>query len=297
MSNEEKFAVTNHLVEKLTETLLAGDASESELVLQEAYLNKFSALDIYQSIFVKAMNRIGMLWHTGEITIAHEHRASEIVMGLTDKVADNTPHLSINGFSALVACVEDENHVLGAKLFSSILEINGWVVHYLGSSMPAVDLKSFSEETAPDAIILTATSTDRTARVYEALDLLSDLNNDPVILLGGSGVSEEKFSDQLVAQDLSSGLDLLEKNLNIGTDLHGLEQVLIGIGNNIQNLRKARGMNQGQLADIAGVDRAYISLVENGKQNLTLGALVKLSESLSVPVSALVPTSTRGIAK
>ena len=160
-----------------------------------------------------------------------------------------------------------------------------------------MDLQSFSEETAPDAIILTATSTDRTARVYEALDLLSDLNNDPVILLGGSGVSEEKFSDQLVAQDLSSGLDLLEKNLNIGTDLHGLEQVLIGIGNNIQNLRKARGMNQGQLADIAGVDRAYISLVENGKQNLTLGALVKLSESLSVPVSALVPTSTRGITK
>ena len=53
-------------------------------------------------------------------------------------------------------------------------------------------------------------------------------------------------------------------------------------------------MNQGQLADIAGVDRAYISLVENGKQSLTLGALVKLSESLSVPVSALVPTSTGG---
>ena len=89
----------------------------------------------------------------------------------------------------------------------------------------------------------------------------------------------------------------MEKNLNNGSDFHGLDQVLIGIGNNIQNLRKARGMNQGQLADIAGVDRAYISLVENGKQNLTLGALVKLSESLSVPVSALVPTSTRGITK
>ena len=100
-----------------------------------------------------------------------------------------------------------------------------------------------------------------------------------------------------MAQDLSSGLSLLEKNLNIGTDFDGLDQVLIGIGNNIQNLRKARGMNQGQLADIAGVDRAYISLVENGKQNLTLGALVKLSESLSVSVSALVPASTRGTQK
>ena len=289
--------MTNHLVDKLTDALLAGDAPESELVLQEAYLNKFSAMDIYESVFVEAMNKIGSLWHDGVITIAHEHRASEIVMGLTDKVSDNTPHLSINGFSALVACVEEENHVLGAKLFSSILEINGWVVHYLGSSMPAGDLKRFSEETSPDAIILTATSADRAARVHEAIAALSDLDKDPVILLGGSGICEDDYSGQLVAQDLSSGLSLLEKNLNIGTDFDGLDQVLMGIGNNIQNLRKARGMNQGQLADIAGVDRAYISLVENGKQNLTLGALVKLSESLSVSVSALVPASTRGTQK
>jgi DNA-binding XRE family transcriptional regulator len=163
--------------------------------------------------------------------------------------------------------------------------------------MPAGDLKRFSEETSPDAIILTATSADRATRVHEAITALSDLDKDPVILLGGSGICEDDYSGQLVAQDLSSGLSLLEKNLNIGTDFDGLDQVLIGIGNNIQNLRKARGMNQGQLADIAGVDRAYISLVENGKQNLTLGALVKLSESLSVSVSALVPASTRGTQK
>ena len=83
--------MTNHLVDKLTDALLAGDAPESELVLQEAYLNKFSAMDIYESVFVEAMNKIGSLWHDGVITIAHEHRASEIVMGLTDKVSDNTP--------------------------------------------------------------------------------------------------------------------------------------------------------------------------------------------------------------
>ena len=43
--------MTNHLVDKLTDALLAGDAPESELVLQEAYLNKFSAMDIYESVF------------------------------------------------------------------------------------------------------------------------------------------------------------------------------------------------------------------------------------------------------
>jgi len=48
-------------------------------------------------------------------------------------------------------------------------------------------------------------------------------------------------------------------------------------------------MNQGELAERAGVDRAYISLVENGKQNLTMSALVKLADALSVPVASIIP--------
>lgn len=56
-------------------------------------------------------------------------------------------------------------------------------------------------------------------------------------------------------------------------------------------IRRTKGMNQGELAVLAGVDRAYISLVENGKQNLTMGALFKLAEALGTSVNTLMASS------
>ena len=50
----------------------------------------------------------------------------------------------------------------------------------------------------------------------------------------------------------------------------------------------ARGWTQGQLAAAAELDRTYISGVENGKQNPTLGALMKLARALEVPLERLV---------
>jgi transcriptional regulator with XRE-family HTH domain len=64
---------------------------------------------------------------------------------------------------------------------------------------------------------------------------------------------------------------------------------LDGVGENIQKTRTARGINQGELAARAGVDRAYISLVENGKQNLTMSALVKFADALSITVASIIP--------
>ena len=84
-------------------------------------------------------------------------------------------------------------------------------------------------------------------------------------------------------------MDTLDKILGIPSGGQSLDHMLDGIGENIQKTRTARGMNQGELAIQAGVDRAYISLVENGKQNLTMSALVKLADALSIPVSSIIP--------
>ena len=56
--------------------------------------------------------------------------------------------------------------------------------------------------------------------------------------------------------------------MGLGTGAISLDDMLVSIGHNVLNIRKTRGLNQGVLANLAGVDRAYISLVENGKQNL-----------------------------
>jgi len=67
-----------------------------------------------------------------------------------------------------------------------------------------------------------------------------------------------------------------------------LSSYLNELGGRILSLRKRSGMSQQALADAANLDRTYISAVEHGKQNVTVGAIVKLSTALKIPLKELL---------
>jgi transcriptional regulator with XRE-family HTH domain len=56
----------------------------------------------------------------------------------------------------------------------------------------------------------------------------------------------------------------------------------------VLELRTARGWSQQALAAEAGLDRTYISAVERGRQNLTVGALLSLAQALDTPIADLL---------
>lgn len=57
-------------------------------------------------------------------------------------------------------------------------------------------------------------------------------------------------------------------------------------GTNVHDLRKARSLSQERLAEMAGLDRTYISQVENGA-NVTLATVYKLANALQVDTAEL----------
>lgn len=59
-------------------------------------------------------------------------------------------------------------------------------------------------------------------------------------------------------------------------------------GENMKKIRLERGMSQGDICRELGLDRAYISNVENGKQNLTLSTMEKVAKVLGVSVDQLL---------
>ena len=52
------------------------------------------------------------------------------------------------------------------------------------------------------------------------------------------------------------------------------------VGNRIRQLRKERLLSQEALAFKAGLDRTYIASVENGKRNLSIMSLEKITRAL-----------------
>jgi DNA-binding XRE family transcriptional regulator len=66
------------------------------------------------------------------------------------------------------------------------------------------------------------------------------------------------------------------------------EDYFARLGGRVQELRSGKGWTQQDLAENAGLDRTYISGLEHGKQNPTLGALLRLARALEVPLDRLV---------
>lgn len=60
------------------------------------------------------------------------------------------------------------------------------------------------------------------------------------------------------------------------------------IGENIKSLRKAKGLNQSQLARACGMDRQHMEKIENAKVSANVYTLYIISEALNVKMSELV---------
>ena len=59
-------------------------------------------------------------------------------------------------------------------------------------------------------------------------------------------------------------------------------------GANLQLFREKAGLSQAALADRMGVDRAHISAMERGQQNVTIITLWHVAEALDVKPAALL---------
>ncbi len=59
-------------------------------------------------------------------------------------------------------------------------------------------------------------------------------------------------------------------------------------GENMKKIRFEKGMTQGDICRSLELDRAYISNVENGKQNLTISTMEKVAKALGVSIDQLL---------
>lgn len=67
-----------------------------------------------------------------------------------------------------------------------------------------------------------------------------------------------------------------------------LTELLQAIGGRLQQTRRERGLSQAAIARMAGLDRAYLSSIEHGKQNITVKALLRLAASLGTSLESLM---------
>ncbi len=61
--------------------------------------------------------------------------------------------------------------------------------------------------------------------------------------------------------------------------------IKILVGKRVKELRNKLGVSQEELADLAGLDRTYITSVESGRRNISIVNIEKLAKALNITLA------------
>jgi MerR family transcriptional regulator, light-induced transcriptional regulator len=276
------------------EALVRGDAERAGAIVDRARTSGWSVEQIYLHLLAPAQTEIGTRWRTRRLSVADEHLATEITLGQMERLRGPLVPRSAPGRHAIVACVEGEGHAIGARMLADLLLIDGWAVDYLGASTPLGDLVELVSRRRPDLVALSVTQPEHLPAVSAAAPALRSLSPAPKILAGGAALrGRPRASAGLgvdgVAADALSGMHEARRLIAVAPAVGATgEDYFQRLGRWVQELRSGKDWTQQQLAEAAGLDRTYISGLERGKQNPTLGALLRLTRALDVPLDRLV---------
>ncbi|MBM3666799.1 MAG: cobalamin B12-binding domain-containing protein [Actinobacteria bacterium] len=154
----------------LVEALVALDEGTANSVLDRVLatlsLEQASAL-----VILPAMREVGSRWSRGEIGIAEEHFASNLVRARL--LALTRGWGSGGGRRALLACPPGEKHDLALIVFGLALRDRGWRVTFLGADTPTGTIEEAAGRLRPEAVVVAALSLERIEAEAEALASLA----------------------------------------------------------------------------------------------------------------------------
>jgi methanogenic corrinoid protein MtbC1 len=141
---------------------------------------------ILRELLIPFLHDLGERWARGDVTVAQEHFASNLLRGRLLGLARGWGQG--HGPSALLACLPGEQHDLGLLVFGITLHRRGWRIIYLGPDTPIATIRHTTGTIAPDLIVLTGT----VDRLFAArADAIADLARQTTVALGGAGATAD----------------------------------------------------------------------------------------------------------
>ena len=177
--------------EDYLDAILEPDPARARAVIRDAVSGGLGIEAAYVEVLAPAMVEIGRRWEADEISVAHEHLAAEVTGSLISELGQRLAGEETTGRLAVVTCSPEENHCLGGKMLSGLLEAAGWEVLYLGATLPLEDLIALAEDEAADVVALSTTMPHHLPGVEETIRAVQAMEEPPLVIVGGQAYGGE----------------------------------------------------------------------------------------------------------
>ena len=113
---------------------------------------------VLQDVVLPYLHRLGERWEAGEVSVAQEHFASNLLRGRLLGLAQGWGQGQ--GPGAVLACLPGEHHELGLLAFGVALRRRGWRITYLGTNSPIGAVADIARSLRPSVVVLLSMNPD-----------------------------------------------------------------------------------------------------------------------------------------
>ena len=167
------------------DALLEGNKAECKRIILEALNNGTPVKEIYSQIIQRSMYRIGKLWERNRACIGTEHLASQITNSMLGVIYSQTSPANKKELSAIITCVDNEYHAIGAQIISDYFETLGWKTYFLGANPPHKNIIKLIEEKKPALIGISNNFYMNFVKLLELIDKIKNIHPSQKIIIGG----------------------------------------------------------------------------------------------------------------
>ena len=273
--------------------VLEGNSDEAHRVLDQGLASGVIPSKLYLDVLMPVQIEIGARWHRGEVSIPQEHIATQITLRQMTRLKGLLKTRLKLGLKAVVSSVEGDQHFIGAQAVADFLSVDGWEVDFLGADVPTDHLVPFSKARGAHLVCVSCSLTGLVPVAAKLVQELQKLSPAPKIIVGGAALImnpelAETVKADAFAADPQTAVIQARQVCGLLNAENSLGLFLRKLGHSVHEYRKLRGFSQQELATNSDLDRAYISAVEHGKQNISIGAISKLAKALDVSIEELL---------
>jgi MerR family transcriptional regulator, light-induced transcriptional regulator len=183
---QDKLSSDKTVIESWIKMIHAGKDDELLSGFHEQ-IGRHGALDFIYDFAVPLLKRIGDGWETGELSIAHEHFASECLVSF---LGEKWRQMNVRktGPMVLITTLPGEGYSLGILMCALITSITNSKIMYLGLNSPIEEIVNASEKYNAELVTISISHNfDYVTSDKLLSQLRKKINKDTLIVTGGKG--------------------------------------------------------------------------------------------------------------
>jgi len=165
---------------------------------------------VLQEVVLPYLHRLGERWEAGEVSVAQEHFASNLLRGRLLGLAQGWGQGQ--GPLAILACVPGEHHELGLLVFGVALRRRGWRITYLGTDSPIGAVADTARSLTPAVVVLLSINPDN---FLDHAHEIKELAKQVPVMIAGTGATPQvarHTQTRLLDQDPVSAAETIDRN-------------------------------------------------------------------------------------